>query len=202
MCSLVINTETFELKRGFSLWLLLRHKVRNHVLTNEKIVIIMKDKVFIAWSGSNTVAMKVKRIMEKDKKYVCSIGGNADNNSQFSSIGDTVIQQIKVCNQAIVVFQNRKDGNVSNNLFFELGYVLAKYGQMKVHCVKRSDESVILPSDFDNSFVESIDDGNDDDLFAQRIVDYFMSRQKLSVNTNKMFLINNRYIMHDYIESH
>ena len=162
----------------------------------------MKDKVFIAWSGSNTVAMKVKRIMEKDKKYVCSIGGNADNNSQFSSIGDTVIQQIKVCNQAIVVFQNRKDGNVSNNLFFELGYVLAKYGQMKVHCVKRSNETVVLPSDFDNSFVEPIDDGDDDDIFAQRIVDYFLSRQKLSVNTNKMYLINNRYIMHDYIESH
>lgn len=161
----------------------------------------MKDKVFIAWSGSNTVAMKVKHIMEKDRKYVCSIGGNADNNSQFSSVGDTVIQQIKICNQAIVIFQNRKDGNVSNNLFFELGYVLAKYGQMKVHCVKRSSEVVTLPSDFDNSFVESLEEESDDD-FAQKIVDYFMSRQKLSVNTNKMYLINNRYLMHDYISAH
>ena len=134
----------------------------------------MKDKVFIAWSGSNTVAMKVKRIMEKDRKYVCSIGGNADNNSQFSSVGDTVIQQIKICNQAIVIFQNRKDGNVSNNLFFELGYVLAKYGQMKVHCVKRSSEVVTLPSDFDNSFVESLEEESDDD-FAQKIVDYVLA---------------------------
>lgn len=161
----------------------------------------MKDKVFIAWSGSNDIAMKVKRIMEGDGSYLCSIGGNSDNNSAFSSIGDTVIQQIKNCNQAIVIFQNRKDGAVSNNLFFELGYVLARYGQRKVHCVRKSSEAVVLPSDFDNSFVEPIEYLDDND-FAQRIVDYFISRQKMSVNENKMFLINNRYLMHDMIESH
>ena len=162
----------------------------------------MKDKVFIAWSGSNEVALKVKRILEKERKYICSIGGNSDNSSTFSSVGDTVIQQIKVCNQAIVIFQNRKDGMVSNNLFFELGYVLAKYGQMKIHCVRREGEPVTLPSDFDNSFVEVIQDDGDDDIFAEKIVEYFSKRQKMSVNTNKMYLINNRYIAHDYIMSH
>lgn len=81
----------------------------------------MKDRVFIIWSGSNEVAMNVKTIMESEGNYVCSIGGNSDNDSTFSSIGDTVIQQIKNCNQAIVIFENRSDGKVSNNLFSNSG---------------------------------------------------------------------------------
>lgn len=164
----------------------------------------MKDKVFIAWSGSNDVALKIKKICEDNNSYMCYIGGNADNDSRFASVGDTVIQQMKSCNQAIVIFQNRRDGQVSNNLFFELGYVFALYGPKKVHCVKRADEDVVLPSDFDNSFVESIDcEGEDtDEAFASGVVKYFIGRQKMSINENKMYLINNRYLIHDKIVSH
>ncbi len=161
----------------------------------------MKDQIFIGWSGSNEAAVKVKRLLEAGN-YKCTIGGNADNNSQFSSVGDTVIQQIRNCNQAIMIFKNRADGQVSNNLFFELGYVLAMYGQPKVHCVRRADETVVLPSDFDNSFVEPIACGESDDEFAENILAYFTARQKMSINTNKMVLINNRYKMHDYIQRH
>ncbi len=166
----------------------------------------MKDRVFIAWSGSNDVAHLVKNILENNYNYVCSVGGNYDNDSKLSSVGDTVIQQIKTCNQAIVIFQNRDDGAVSNNLFFELGYVLASYGQKKIHCVKRVNETVLLPTDFDSSFVEAIKKENSQTLtkekFAEGIVNYFISRQKMSINENKMFLINNRYIIHDKIVSH
>lgn len=161
----------------------------------------MKDNIFIAWSGDNKTALALKKQLEK-YNYRCFIGGNADNDSKYSSVGDTVIQQIKNCNQAIVIFQNRADGAVSNNLFFELGYVLASYGQTKVHCVKRENEQIVLPSDFDNSFVESISDGNNEGEFVNKIIDYFIKRQKLSVNTNKMFIIDNRYLIHDYLNSH
>ena len=161
----------------------------------------MKDQIFIGWSGSNEVALQIKKYLET-KNYKCTIGGNADNNSQFSSVGDTVIQQIKNCNQAIMIFQNRSDGMVSNNLFFELGFVLAMYGQTKVHCVKRENEQVVLPSDFDNAFVEPIHCGESEDDFVKGIINYFFDRQKMSINVNKMLLINNRYKMHDYIQSH
>ena len=160
----------------------------------------MKDQIFIVWSGSNEIALRVKRILET-KNYKCTIGGNSDNDSRFASVGDTVIQQIKTCNQAIVIFQIKENGQVSTNLFFELGYVLASYGQTKVHCVKRSTEEVSLPSDFDNSFVEPVKCSNDEQ-FVEGIIRYFFDRQKMSVNTNKMMLINNRYRMHDYIQSH
>lgn len=162
----------------------------------------MKDRVFIAWSGSNNVAIEVKKILESRYNYVCSIGGNADNNSKFSSVGDTVIQQIKNCNQAIIIFQKKSDGSVSNNLFFELGYVMAMYGTKKIHCVKRLYEEVVLPSDFDNSFIETITEDRDEKSFAEGIVRYFISRQKMSINENKMYLINNRYLIHDKIISH
>ena len=163
----------------------------------------MKDRVFIVWSGTSAVATKVKNILEKEHNYVCSIGGNSDNNSTYSSVGDTVIQQIKSCNQAIVIFQNKPDGGVSNNLFFELGFVLAMYGQKKIHCVKMENDKVILPSDFDNSFVEPIPCGDsDEEVFSDGIVKYFMSRQKMSINENKMFLINNRYLIDEKIHAH
>lgn len=161
----------------------------------------MKDKIFVIWSGDNKTALQVKRILESKHNYICTIGGNSDNNSKFASVGDTVLQQIKSCNQAIVIFQNKADGTVSNNLFFELGYVFASYGAKKVHCVKRSHETVVLPSDFDGAFVEPIA-SDDEETFINGIVEYFLGRQKMSIDVNKMLLINNRYRIHDMIQKH
>jgi hypothetical protein len=161
----------------------------------------MKDKVFIGWSGSNKVAMQIKKILEQEYNYICCIGGNADNSSSFASVGDTVIQQIKSCNQAIMIFSNKADGSISNNLFFELGYVFSAYGAKKVHCVKRQGENIVLPSDFDNSFVEPIN-CEDDDVFVKGIVDYFLGRQKMSIEANKMMLINNRFKIRDMLQAH
>lgn len=161
----------------------------------------MKDRIFIGWSGSNAVALKVKNVLENRCNYKCSIGGNSENDSKMSSVGDTVIQQIKASNQAIIIFQNRADGQVSNNLFFELGYTLASYGVSKIHCVRRSGEQITLPSDFDSAFVEAIDD-SDEEKFVGGIVRYFLDRQKMSVNTNKMYLIDNRYLIKGLLQSH
>lgn len=161
----------------------------------------MKDKIFMIWSGDNDIALKVKSILEGEHNYVCYVGGNHANNSQMLSVGDTIIRQMKSCNQAIVFFQNKATGGISNNLFFELGYVSASYGLKKVHCVKRKGDAITLPSDFDNAFVEELD-ADDADTYAKNIVKYFLGRQKLSVDTNKMFLINNRYMIHEMLQVH
>ena len=116
----------------------------------------MKDKIFIIWSGENKTAMMVKNILENKHNYLCYVGGNQYNDSQMLSIGDTVVNQMKTCNQAIVIFSNKNNSGVSNNLYFELGFVSSNYGMKKVHCVKRHNDNIILPSDFDNSFVENI----------------------------------------------
>lgn len=161
----------------------------------------MKDKIFLVWSGNNTVAQKVKRILETEYNYICVVGGSFESGSPMLTVGDTVLRQMKSCNQAIVIFQNRKDNTISNNLYFELGFVASSYGLKKIHCVKRRGDKIELPSDFDNSFVKGLD-AEDDDLFSRNIVTYFLSRQKLSVETNKMWIINNRHIVHEMIQAH
>ena len=161
----------------------------------------MKDNIFIVWSGNISSALKVKALLER-RGYGCIVGGNSDNSSEFASVGDTVLGQLKRCNQAIVIFGNRADGSVSGNLYFELGYALASYGMTKVHCVRREEEKIVYPSDFDNAFVQPIACAGDEDVFAEGIAAYFFSRQKMSVDVNKMELINNRYKMRDFIESH
>ena len=161
----------------------------------------MKDKIFIIWSGSDRAAQLVKRTLEQEHKYICIVGGSFESSKQMLTVGDTVIRQMISCNQAIVIFQNRHDGRVSSNLYFELGFACSEYGLKKIHCVKRKGEAITLPSDFDNSFVEEIE-GDSDEAFAQGVVKYFIGRQKLSIDTNKMYLINNRHIMHEMIQAH
>lgn len=163
----------------------------------------MKDRVFIIWSGSRDVAEKVKSILERDYNYLCWVGGNSENDSQAASISETIIFQMKACNQSIVIFQNKKENNsVSNNLFYELGYTLALYGPTKVHSVRRINDNIILPTDCNNHFIEPIENSDSDDDFAREIVNYFIRRQKLSVDENKMNLINHRYKIHDMINKH
>lgn len=162
----------------------------------------MKDKIFLIWSGSNTVALKVKKILETEHNYLCYVGGSHENNSQMFSVGDTVVKEMNTCNQSIVLFQNKINGNVSNNLFFELGYVSAKYGMKKVHCVKRKDDAITLPSDFDNSFVEGLE--GDDDQYARNIVEYldYVDKSDIIDKSNfsviicfVTFMVNDVYIL-------
>ena len=90
----------------------------------------MKDKVFIAWSGSRTVAAEVcRKLMKED--FLCLVGGNDQNEVQAVGNAEAVVAQMKECNQAIVIFQNRDKEGISGNLFFELGYVFAVYGAEK-----------------------------------------------------------------------
>jgi len=161
----------------------------------------VKDKIFIIWSGSDILAHKVKNILEKEHNYLCFVGGNFEGSTQMLTVGDTVLKQMRVCNQAIAIFGNKNNGAISSNLFFELGFATSTYGLKKIHCVKKSGEQILLPSDFDNSFVHEVQGGNDEEI-ARNIVSYFISRQKLSIDTNKMYLINNRHKIHDKIQVH
>ncbi|MBR5273481.1 MAG: nucleotide-binding protein [Clostridia bacterium] len=160
----------------------------------------MKDKVFIAWSGNSEVATRVREIL-KEHDYMGYVGGNEDNNSTRFTIGDTVIHQMNECNQFIAILQ-KKDGNiVSSNLYFELGYALARYGVKKVHAVRKKSEELDIPSDLNSFMLQPVVDG-DVETFARGIVQYFLERQKMSVDENKMQLIDNRYQLHNMIAEH
>lgn len=163
----------------------------------------MKGKVFIGWSGTLDIALRVKAALERGGNgYVCYTGGNDDNSSVNLSIGDTVLKQMNDCNQAIMIFQNKPSTNeVSANLLFELGYLMSELGVQKVHCVRRAADTIVLPSDFDNALVAPID-CSDEQGFADGIVAYFQKRQKLAIDKNKMMLIDKRHVIRDYIDNH
>lgn len=167
----------------------------------------MKDKVFIAWSGDNEIAAKVgKKLKENDFGYY--VGGDKENNVKSITVGEAIIKQIEECNQAIIIFNNdnriinnKGENQVGGNLVFELGYALSAYKNAKIHCVKRKGVKLGLPSDIENAFIREID-AVDDDAFVKEIVDYFLKRQKMTIDTNKMYLINNRHIIQEMIKRH
>lgn len=77
----------------------------------------MKDKIFIVWSGSDKIAKRVKRDLENNHSYICFVGGSFEGDTQMLTVGDTVLRQMRSCNQAIVIFSNKNDGHISSNLF-------------------------------------------------------------------------------------
>ena len=167
----------------------------------------MKDKIFIAWSDLE-VAKKVGIMLDKNG-YSYQIGGNAQNDTSNITVGATVLEQIKKCNQAIIIFSKKtvQDENnkqyefVSGNLFFEFGYAIAKYGTYKLHCVKRKNDNITMPAALKTTYVTELD-GDSDDVFVENIYKYFEGRQKMTVEKEKMELINNRHIIREFIDKH
>ncbi len=167
----------------------------------------MKDKIFIIWSGNKDLAVKVKKLLSR-YDYTCYVGGGDEqSDNRNMTVGDTIRTQMNECNQAIVLFNLKKTDDVSQvpavsqNLFFELGYTFSTYGKQKVHCVRKKGEDIVLPSDFDNSFVEMLE-APDEDTYAQNIVEYFLKRQKMTLTRNKLDIINNRYTIREIIKQH
>lgn len=142
----------------------------------------MNEKIFIIWSEDNYVANRVKRILESDYDYPCFVSGSANAGKHRFSISDTVMDQMNFCDQAIVIFQDRLGGEVNSNFFFEFGFVASKYGMQKVHCVRHADAKTGFSPDMDDFFVENIACG-DEETFARKIVDYFLTRQNLPMVT-------------------
>ncbi|MFA5449246.1 MAG: TIR domain-containing protein [Clostridia bacterium] len=150
----------------------------------------MKGKVFIGWSPEITLAREVA-IQLREKEYKGIVGGR-EGDCCSSFVGQTVINQLKECNQAILLFQ-RKDKNISGNLWFELGYTMARYDTNKTHvfyidiCKKDGD----IPSNLQGLWSEEIVSTDKDTVkLAEEIVALFEKRQKLEFLENKMGLVN------------
>ncbi len=107
----------------------------------------MKGRIFIAWSGTNDIALKVKDYLET-QDYTGVVGGAARATTGLF-VGHTVLDEINHCNQAIFIVQKKDNGNISNNLMFEFGYSLAKFNSNKIHVfyvdIDQNDDTI--PSD-------------------------------------------------------
>ena len=97
----------------------------------------MKDNIFIVWSGNHgqQLATQTKNKLESHG-YHCIVGGEGGLKNGMH-VGTAIISQMQTCTQAIVIVQKKENGSISNNLFFEWGFLISHLGDKKVHARRR-----------------------------------------------------------------
>lgn len=162
------------------------------------------SKVFIAWSGTTNIAKLLKDKIESTQGYHCLVGGNLhETNSIF--VGGTIIEQMKKCDQAILLIQKKDSGRLSSNLMFEWGFLLAKLNANKIHnyFIDLSLNDDELPSDLHGVWAYSLKTENKtDDEVAEELAQKFFNSQRHTLNENKMSLIIERDKTRDKIIKH
>ena len=158
----------------------------------------MKGRIFIAWSGRNDIAIRVKEYLEA-KSYTGVVGG-AERASQGLFVGLTVLNEINHCNQAIFIVQKKDNGKISNNLMFEFGYSLAKFNSNKIHVfyVDIDQNDSIIPSDIQGIWADYYKSEECEDI-AKTITDQFLLDQKYIIPEDKMSVVNNYYGIKDIL---
>lgn len=152
----------------------------------------MKGKVFIGWSGQDTIAREVKNRLE-EMDYEGLVGG-ATRKTKTLFLGQSILNEIDSCNQAIFILQKKKDGRISPNTLFEFGYALSRFQTNKIHAfyigIPHKDESI--PSDIEGIWAESLSAADDTEL-AGKVVESFLRDQKNVIKENKMEIISSYY---------
>lgn len=154
----------------------------------------MQENVFVAWSGSNDYAVAISKAL-RVHNYNAIVGGNAKNDNSIVFVGQTIISQMKLCPQAILIIQVKKsDGQISPNLLFEFGYLLnkLKYDKLHVYFIDIQKDSVLIPSDIQGIWADFLFSNMDlDKSIIDYIISSFLSRQYQIVNIDKIDYILN-----------
>lgn len=152
----------------------------------------MKGRIFIAWSGKNELALQVKKQLET-KDYIGVVGGE-EKAANGLFVGDSILDQINHCNQAIFIVQKKDDGTISNNLMFEFGYSLARFSHNKIHIfyidIDPNDQKI--PSDLKGIWADFYMTAECENV-VDDIVQRFLSAQKHIIPGNKMAIVDDYY---------
>ena len=169
----------------------------------------MKGRVFIGWTTSQDLATLVKDKLE-DLEFDSVVGGKnsksqAESHNVSNFIGETIINQINSCNQAILIFSRKADGSISSNLLFELGYCMSRFAKNKIHTyfidITNSDSDI--PSDLRGIWALEISSNNKtQEEIAEAITNNFNNNNSIEIQENKMSLIDNWYTIRARIDSH
>ncbi len=152
----------------------------------------MKGKVFIGWSGDTKIAEDVKKKLKKaDFEGIRGGQTRADN---FMYLGQAILKEIDGCNQAVFIFQKKKDGSISSSTLFELGYALARLETNKIHVfyVDIPEKDPSIPSDLEGIWAEHLFNIENEQI-DDKVVAKFLDNQKKVFIGNKMNIINTYY---------
>ena len=164
----------------------------------------MKDYVFIGWSRNLDLAIALENQL-KEKGFNCVIGGEYEHNppdvGTRRTVHETVINQMNRCNQAILLFQNKNNNGISENLIYELGYLSAQNSYTNVHIIKidiTEDDLRLFPTDLHGVWGTNIsmsDYDDDNGRVAGKIVEIFEKKQCHIKKKNKFEILNNHHFV-------
>jgi hypothetical protein len=170
----------------------------------------MKDYVFIGWSKNLDLAIALKKKLE-EKGFVCVIGGEYGHNppdvGTRRTVHETVINQMNRCNQAILLFQNKGNNGISENLIYELGYLSAQKSYTNVHIIKidiTEDDLRLFPTDLHGVWGANISTSEykGDEKMAEKIVEIFESKQNHIKKKIKFEILNNHHFVEYEMKIH
>lgn len=117
----------------------------------------MKSKTFIIWNGlsARSIAVEVQRLLRMNNVDAV-VGGETGGNSGLY-VGQAVFMEMNSCDRTLCIIKKPNKGNkISENVYFELGYAIAKYGASKI-CIYLVDvERNALPSDLSGIWADDI----------------------------------------------
>lgn len=161
----------------------------------------MDERVFIAWGGNQSLAIRVGKEID-DKGYDGIVGGGA---VESLYIGSQVFSQIKKTTRAIILVQAPADNNfnLNDNLMFEWGYLVAKFPPERIHVFLIDMNAKDLPSDLAGSWAQEVrTDGKTEEEIAKEIALFFCTNAARQQRMDKFDVVHNYYQIKEYIANH
>ncbi len=178
-----------------------------------------KGIIFIGWSKNKNLAIVLKNKLDANG-YLGVIGGDYEGNDDSLSantrtVSETITYQMNRCNQAILLFENKKDNTgavlpISGNLIYETGFLSSKFNAReniaKLHLFKIdivNEDSELFPTDMHGVWgTPLLRRGQNDEEVAQRIFDEFIRKQNLILSQDKMSVLNTIHSVGSELHDH
>ena len=129
------------------------------------------DNIFIGWSGNLSLAEQVASLINNNSPKKAIVGGGVPKDM---FIGAQVLNQIDRSNYALLLVEDKDNGQISHNLMFEWGYIAAKLSVNNICTILINKSSRELPSDLLGTWVFELnyDRKNEtEEQFANKIFD-------------------------------
>ena len=128
------------------------------------------ENIFIGWSGNRQLAEAVAELINNHTARKGIVGGGSPKDM---FIGAQVLSQIDRSQYAVLLVQDKPDGQISHNLMFEWGYITAKLPVNNICTVLINKSPRDLPSDLLGTWVFELErkEGGDDTEFAKEVLE-------------------------------
>ncbi len=148
------------------------------------------DNIFIGWSGNRPIAENIAKMINNTSSKKAIVGGG-EPKDMF--IGAQVMRQIDQSNFAVLLVEDKEDGQISPNIIFEWGYIMAKLPLNNICTVLINKSPRDLPSDLLGTWVfeTSYDKSNyNEEELTKQIYDIVQRSFGESANMNYFNLID------------